>query len=265
LSHALGRMLGAKGYSVVQTGDGTRALEKLARQQFDLILLDIGLPGTNGLDVLEQLRERGAAPRVVVMTADDTPETLLRAVRDRAFEYVTKPVPPKDIVALVERALKAPSAAAPIEVISAAPEWVELLVPCARDVAERLQGFMQRLKADLPEEVRESVGQAFRELLLNAIEWGGQLDPSRKVRISYLRARRMLLYRIADPGPGFSFKKLAHAAVNNPVDNPVKHTKERERKGLRPGGFGILMVRAMVDELIYNEAQNEVVFVKYLD
>ena len=45
----------------------------------------------------------------------------------------------------------------------------------------------------------------------------------------------------------------------------VKHAKERERKGLRPGGFGILMVRAMVDELIYNEAQNEVVFVKYLD
>ena len=265
LSHALCRMLGAKGYSVVKTGDGTRALEELAREKFDLMLLDIGLPGTSGLDVLEKLRKYASAPRVIVMTADDTPETLLRAVRDRAFEYVTKPVPPKEIVGLVERALKAPPVSAPIEVISARPEWVELLVPCARDVAERLQGFMQRLKADLPEDVRESVGQAFRELLLNAIEWGGKLDPSRKVRISYLRARRMLLYRIADPGPGFSFKKLAHAAVSNPVDNPVKHAKERERKGLRPGGFGILMVRAMVDELIYNEAQNEVVFVKYLE
>jgi hypothetical protein len=39
----------------------------------------------------------------------------------------------------------------------------------------------------------------------------------------------------------------------------------RESKGIRPGGFGILMVRAKVDELIYNEKQNEVVFVKYLD
>ena len=39
----------------------------------------------------------------------------------------------------------------------------------------------------------------------------------------------------------------------------------REQKGLRPGGFGILTVQANVDELIYNEKQNEVVFVKYLD
>jgi hypothetical protein len=41
--------------------------------------------------------------------------------------------------------------------------------------------------------------------------------------------------------------------------------EEREKLGLRPGGFGILTVRAKVDELLYNEAQNEVVFVKYLD
>ena len=38
----------------------------------------------------------------------------------------------------------------------------------------------------------------------------------------------------------------------------------RHREGMRPGGFGILMARAMVDELLYNEAHNEVVFVKYL-
>ena len=61
LSHALCRMLGAKGYSVVKTGDGTRALEELAREKFDLMLLDIGLPGTSGLDVLEKLRADGLA------------------------------------------------------------------------------------------------------------------------------------------------------------------------------------------------------------
>ena len=142
---------------------------------------------------------------------------------------------------------------------------MELLVPCEHAAAERIQSFLMRLKGDLPEPVRESVGQAFRELLLNAIEWGGQLDPNRKVRISFLRARRMLLYRIADPGPGFRFENLSHAAVSNPEDNPVGHLAMREQKGLRPGGFGILMTRAMVDELLYNEAQNEVVLIKYLD
>ncbi|HJY87734.1 MAG TPA: ATP-binding protein, partial [Candidatus Acidoferrales bacterium] len=80
-----------------------------------------------------------------------------------------------------------------------------------------------------------------------------------------LRARRMLLYRIADPGTGFHFEGLKHAALENPPDAPWLHIEERQRKGLRPGGFGLLMVRAIADELLYNEAQNEVVLIKYLD
>ena len=89
--------------------------------------------------------------------------------------------------------------------------------------------------------------------------------PNSPVRIAYLRARRMLLYRIADPGQGFSFRDLTHAAVNNPPTDPMEHASVREEKGLRPGGFGLLMTRQMVDELLYNETHNEVVFVKYLD
>jgi anti-sigma regulatory factor (Ser/Thr protein kinase) len=123
---------------------------------------------------------------------------------------------------------------------------------------------MSQLETDLPEDVRESVGYAFRELLLNAVEWGGRLDPKRKVKISYIRAKRMLLYRITDPGSGFKMDELEHAAISHP-ENPIEHMNIREEKGLRPGGFGLLMVRAKVDELIYNEKQNEVVFIKYLD
>ena len=93
--------------------------------------------------------------------------------------------------------------------------------------------------------MRTQVGQAFRELLMNAIEWGGQLDPDKSVRISYLRARRMLLYRIADPGQGFSFEG-AHPLRRSTIrrTSRCEHTLTREEKGLRPGGFGLLMTRA---------------------
>src|SRR6266702_2526869 len=100
---------------------------------------------------------------------------------------------------------------------------------------------------------------------MNAIESGGELDPTRKVRIAYLRARRMLLYRIADPGQGFKIEDLTHAAVGHSSSQPIEHVRVSHEKSLRPGGFGILMARAMVDELLYNEVRNEVVFVKYLD
>jgi len=74
----------------------------------------------------------------------------------------------------------------------------------------------------------------------------------------------MLLYRIADPGPGFKLDEIPHAAISHEGD-PIEHMKYREQKGLRPGGFGLLLVQHKVDELLFNETRNEVVFVKYLD
>jgi anti-sigma regulatory factor (Ser/Thr protein kinase) len=165
----------------------------------------------------------------------------------------------------VQDVLSGPDIAAlPIEVISARPQWVELVAPCSLAVVERIQTFMMQLETDLPEDIRESVGHAFRELLSNAIEWGGKLNPERKVRISGIRARRMLLYRIADPGEGFDIQGLAHAAIAHPQDRPFDHALIREAQGMRPGGLGLAITRSLVDELIYNEARNEVVFIKYL-
>jgi CheY-like chemotaxis protein/anti-sigma regulatory factor (Ser/Thr protein kinase) len=259
-------LLQAAGHRVEQAADGRAALEALGREPFDVMLLDLGLPDMSGLDVLAAVQNLASPPRVVVVTADEAPETLLKAIRGQADRYIAKPLAPDDILQVVDEVLASPPAAAlPITVVSALPEWVELVVPCSLRVAERVHGFMMRLPADLPEAVRESVGTAFRELLSNAVEWGGKLDPTRMVRISCLRARRMLLYRIADPGEGFSLEHLTHAAINNPEGDPLRHAFVREEQGLRPGGLGLAMTRELVDELIYNEARNEVVFIKYLD
>jgi len=261
--HLAESLLKREGWRVTGAKDGVEALKLLRTRRFTLMLLDVWMPRMNGLELLEALRTRKQRPRVVVMTSDDTPATLLQAVRDQAFTYVHKPVEPELLIETVRLAITAP-ATRPIEVLSARPEWVELVVPCTREAAERLQGVMAHLDTDLPLDLRESIAYAFRELLLNAVEWGGKLDPSRTVRISYLRARRMVMYRIADPGPGFNIEDLPHAAVGQPR-SPIAHVDVREAKGLRAGGFGLLTVRSTVDELLYNEQHNEVVFVKYLD
>jgi len=261
--HLTRATLAKAGYVVGVAKDGVEALARLRAKKYDLVLLDVWMPRMDGLAMLDRLKRLRARPRVVIMTSDDAPDTVLKAIRRQAHTFVHKPVEAAALVSLVREVLQSPPEP-PIEVVSARPDWVELVVPCTREAADRLHGVMARLDTSLPEEVRESVGYAFRELLMNAVEWGGQLDPKRTVTISYVRARRMLLYRIADPGPGFSMENLDHAAISHP-DNPIEHMEVRESKGLRPGGFGILMVRAKVDELIYNEKQNEVVFVKYLD
>ena len=266
LRHVLAELLKAAGHTVDQTADGRDALSRVDSDLYDIVLLDIGLPGVNGLDVLTHARAAARPPTVIVMTADDTPETLLGAVRRQAYRYLRKPFAPSAIVEVVDDAIQQESAAAlTIEVVSARPEWVELVAPCVLEMADRIQLFVMQLDTDLPDAVRESVAQAFHELMNNAIEWGGKLDPERKVRISCVRGKRMLLYRIADPGEGFDIARLEHAAISNPSDSPIQHAIIREEKGLRPGGLGLMMTRSLVDELIYNEARNEVILIKYLD
>jgi CheY-like chemotaxis protein/anti-sigma regulatory factor (Ser/Thr protein kinase) len=260
----LSKVLTGAGFTTSVAKDGIDALKALRARRFDVLLLDVWMPRMNGLDLLSRLRNEKTRPRVVVMTSDDAPETLLKAVREQAFKYVHKPVDSDALLETVRDVLKAPQPPE-IEVSSARPDWVELVVPCTREAAAHIQTVMSHLDTDLPAELRDSIGYAFRELLLNAVEWGGQLDPKRKVRIAYLRAKRMIMYRIADPGQGFNFDDLPHAAVGQPPDDPIAHMMVREEKGLRPGGFGLLSVRATVDELLYNEKRNEVVFVKYLE
>jgi CheY-like chemotaxis protein/anti-sigma regulatory factor (Ser/Thr protein kinase) len=262
--HILRTVLTNGGYSTAVAKDGVEALKVLGSEGFDLLLLDVWMPRMNGLELLAKLRTTEVRPRVIVMTSDDAPETLLKAVREQAFRYVHKPVQATELLQTVREVLAAPDAP-PIEVISARPDWVELVVPCTREAAERIETVMSHMDAALAPELRESIGFAFRELLLNAVEWGGQLDPTRTVRIACLRAKRMVMYRIADPGSGFNIDDLPHAAIGQPPDDPIAHMHVREAKGLRPGGFGLMTVRASVDELLYNERRNEVVFVKYLD
>ena len=263
LRHALATILKNCGHKITSLDNGADALQALRHDRFDLAILDIWMPRMSGLEVLSHLRNLGSKPRIIVMTSDDTPETLLRAVREEAYDYIAKPFPPQSIVERAQRALHK-DAEPPIEVLCAQPHWLELLAPCTRAAAERIEGFILRLESGLEEDMRAEVASAFRELLMNAVEWGGRLDPNRKVRIAYVRTPRMLMYRIADPGQGFSFENLEHAAVGQQSGNPVAHMAVRDQRGIRPGGFGILLTKAAADELIYNDKQNEVIFIRYL-
>jgi DNA-binding response OmpR family regulator len=257
-------ILKKKGYAISVASDGVAALRQIRSKKFDLVLLDIWMPKMTGLGLLGSLSGETDIPKIIVMTSDQTSDTLINAMRGRVYQFLLKPFDADTLVATVDNALSTSPAIPAIEVLSANKHWVELLVPCERSVVNRVQSFLSRLETDLPEDVLEKVGYAFRELLNNAIEWGGHLDPNLKVRISFIRTKKMLMYRLDDPGPGFKLEELKHAAINNPEDDPMAHMQAREEKGLRPGGLGLMLTHQLVDELVYNETRNQVVLIKYL-
>lgn len=165
---------------------------------------------------------------------------------------------------MIAHALGLPAWEDAIEVKSAKPNWISIKVKCKKVSAERVVQFFRELKMDLPADQRDDIATAFREMLINAMEHGASFDPDQQVEISCVRTDRAIIYRIADPGEGFSFECLPHAAISNPADSPTDHVMYRIEHDLRPGGFGILMARKLVDELIFSQKGNEVVLIKYL-
>ena len=243
--------------------DGRDALDRLRHSHFDLVVAG---QGRNGFDAIKLVRQvRAIQPETpVIVTGEQDPQRVVGAIRARAYSYVHQPLAEGQLAEMVTQALDSKAWQDDVLVVSARPEWISLDVRCKLDVAERTTHVLRELSADLPLQIRDDVTAAFRELLMNAIEHGGRSDPSKRVRVSLLRTARSLIVHLHDPGKGFSLDTLPHAAISNPDDSPIKHVEIRAEEGRRPGGFGILMTRNLVDELIYNERGNSVLFVKYL-
>jgi anti-sigma regulatory factor (Ser/Thr protein kinase) len=129
--------------------------------------------------------------------------------------------------------------------------------------ADRLVQFL-RAGSTLPEGEKEDVIYAFHEILLNAMEHGAHFDPSHYVEVAFLRVRQVMICRVKDPGRGFSLEEIRHAAFNSPPGDLFSHIAVREEQGLRPGGFGVMLAKKLVDEVVYSEDGNDVLLVKYV-
>jgi DNA-binding response OmpR family regulator len=99
------------GFAVVTASDGRGALEAARRRRPDLVILDLGLPGLDGLDVTRALRRDGAVP-IVMLTARGEESDKLVGLELGADDYVTKPFSPKELVARVRAVLRRTEAAA---------------------------------------------------------------------------------------------------------------------------------------------------------
>jgi two-component system, OmpR family, response regulator len=248
---------------IEHTAEAREALNRLRAAPVDVVLAGQGSNGFDGLKFLRQIRSVSPDTRII-LTGEPDPARIVRAVRQRAFSYFHKPLPAGPLVEMVQHAMEATGWQDDIRVMSARPEWITFEVRCKIEAADRTTHFLREMTSDLPPQTCEDIAASFRELLMNGIEHGGKNDPRKRVRASLLRMHKSVIGYIHDPGSGFSLDFLPHAAISNPADAPIRHVEIRAEEGKRPGGFGILMTRNMVDELVYNERGNAVLFVKYL-
>jgi len=252
------------GWAIQHATDNAEALVLAQRKGFDLILTSEQTSGREDIELLRKIRCIRPHTRLIILADESTPADVITSMREHAFSYFSKPFSPDALAVMIQLAIEEPCWDDGIDVISATPEWIRILARCDLKTADRVIQFFDEI-AELPGRERGAVGMAFREMLINAIEHGGRLDPDQQVEISYVRARHMVKCRISDPGEGFTLDEIPHAAIANPTDDPVRHLEIRDAQGMRPGGFGVLLAQRLVDQLVYNEQGNEVVLIKYLD
>lgn len=98
------RYLKRLGFRVDEAEDGEEALNVTVNKKFDAVVLDIHMPGINGIEVLKRLQDRNPAPKVIMLTGGGTIENAVESIKFGAYDFLTKPVKLDDLARLVQRA-----------------------------------------------------------------------------------------------------------------------------------------------------------------
>jgi anti-sigma regulatory factor (Ser/Thr protein kinase)/ActR/RegA family two-component response regulator len=240
------------------------AVRRLRDRAVDVVVTDAATAFNEDLALAVELRQIRPGVKVIVLAPQASQLELVEAMRRHVFACFTLPFEYLDIADMVRTALRTETWRDGIEVVSGAPEWMTLRVSCHLVTADRLVRFMTEYQPSLPSVERDRLMAAFREMLLNAMEHGAGFDPEKAIEVTAARTARAIVYHFRDPGPGFCRADLAHAAASSTPEDVVISAIERSAIGMRPGGFGMLIARQIVDEVIYNERGNEVLLIKHL-
>ena len=262
----LGDLAAQSGMGLVrleQATGGVHALRLLRRSSYDVVLTSPRSAVGEDLAFVEEMRLVRPTAKAIVLAPSATAADVIASLRAHAFACFTAPLPTSEIAEMIRQAVQNPDWKDGLQLVSARPDWLSLRVDCRRLAADQLVRFLSELARDVPDVARDDLLAAFHEIVLNAMEHGAGFADDQMIDVTAVRTERAIVYYVKDPGPGFSPENLPHAAVSNPPDDPLAHAEKREALGLRPGGFGLLIARRVVDELLHSEKANEVLLIKH--
>ncbi|PRB13649.1 response regulator transcription factor [Microbacterium sp. MYb62] len=182
------RGLRAAGYETAEAADGHTALLMARSGMFDLVLLDIGLGGMDGFDVLANLRGEGVTTPVIILTARDSVIDTVRGLESGANDYVTKPFQFAELIARVRLRIGDGEGRAAGPVLTHGDVRVDVR---ARTVT--VDGDMRELTSRefaLLEVFLQNAGQVLSRDQLIGHVWGMDFDPASNVVDVYVRALR---------------------------------------------------------------------------
>ena len=208
---ALGINLRARGYDVDLAPDGERALDVAARHHPDVVVLDLGLPGIDGVDVIRGLRGWSQVP-IVVLSVRDAEGDKVAALDAGADDYVTKPFGMDELLARLRAALRRTTPAEEEALVETADFTIDLAAKKVRRNGEEVR--LTPTEWNLVEVLVRNRGRLVAQTQLLQEVWGPQYhDETNYLRVFMAQVRRKLepepaqpRYFITEPGMGYRFE-----------------------------------------------------------
>ena len=177
--------------------DGPQGLERASRGEYDVIVLDLRLPGMNGVEVLRTLRDRGIDTPVLVLTAQDAVDSKVQALRTGADDYVTKPFSFEELLARVEALGRRPR-----EIVSPTFRIGDLSVDTASRQVRRGEDVIDLTPKEYAvlEYLVRNEGRVLSRTLITEYARGNNFDPGTNVvDVVINRLRKKMGQRGANP------------------------------------------------------------------
>lgn len=253
-----------RGHEIETCGGNIEAILRARRAVINVVITDPSTTFSEDLAFSKELQIVRPAAKLIVLAPAATHQDVVNALREDVFACFTPPFDYREVASMAAAGLGESGHPDGIELVSGLPHWLTVRVSCELLTAERLVRFMTELQSSLPAGERDLLLTAFREMLLNAMEHGAGFDADKVIEVTAAKTERAIVYHFRDPGGGFDRADLNHCATSSSPEEVLASAEKRMELGLRPGGFGMLIVRQIVDELVYNERGNEVLLIKHL-
>ena len=264
LTASLARDLDPREHELECSAGDIEAVHRVRARSIDVVITDPSTAIEEDLALASELRNVRPAIRTIVLAPYATHEALVNALRAHVFACFTPPFEYDEVAAMTTSALRVDFGSDDIQVVSGSAHWLTLRIACHLLTADRVVRFMTELQSRTPDTDRDLLIAAFREMLLNAMEYGAGFDHEKVVEVTAARTTRAIVYHFKDPGAGFDRGDLDHAVASSSPEAVIATAIRRAERGLRPGGFGMLIARQVADEITYNERGNEALLIKHI-
>ena len=189
------------------------SLRRIRDRAFDVVITDASTSIDEDLALASELKAVRPEIKAIVLAPLASHDDLLDAIRAEVFACFTPPFDYQEIATMTATALAAEDWANAIQIVSGSAHWLTLKVASHLLTADRVVRFMTELQASAPDESRDLLIAAFRELLINAMEHGAGFDREKVVEVTAARTSRAIDYHFKDPGPGFDRAAAARDGV----------------------------------------------------